>query len=302
MGAALALASRAVGSTHPNPPVGCIIIQNNKVIGRGHTQPGGRPHAEAMALQGINAQGATAYVTLEPCAHQSPRGPACTDALIEAGVGTVVIACQDPDPRTNGAGMARMQAAGITVISGVRAAEARALMPGFMASRPHIILKLAMSLDGSLALANGTSQWITGKRARIHAHIERARADMVLVGSGTLAADQPRLDVRIPGLDRHPTPALLGKGPAPDGWAHFESLEKLAQSSAHSILVEGGAGVAASLLAADMVDRLLIYRAPILMGGRGISLGLTTIPHDRWIPGRIIDLGPDRLETFTRNR
>jgi diaminohydroxyphosphoribosylaminopyrimidine deaminase/5-amino-6-(5-phosphoribosylamino)uracil reductase len=302
MGAALTLASRAVGTTWPNPPVGCIIIKDNRVIGRGHTQPTGRPHAESMALQGTNAKGATAYVTLEPCAHQSPRGPDCTTTLIKSGVARVVIACKDPDPRTNGQGIAKLQAAGIEVISGTRAAESRALMPGYIAGRPHITLKLALSLDGSLALANGTSQWITGKRARIHAHIERARADLIVVGSGTLAADHPKLDVRIPGIARQPKPALLGRGPAPQGWEHFQTIEMMQQSSAHSILVEGGAGVAASLLDADLVDRLLIYRAPILMGGKGISLGLHEIPHDRWTPGPILTLAPDRLETYTRNR
>jgi len=302
MGAALALASRAVGTTWPNPPVGCIITKENRMIARGYTQPGGRPHAEQMALNSNKVRGSTAYITLEPCAHESPRGPDCTTSLINAGVSRVVIACQDPDPRTNGQGIAKLQAAGIEVVSGIRAAEAQALMGGFMQGRPHITLKLALSLDGSLALANGTSQWITGKRARFHAHIERARADLILVGSGTLRADRPGLDVRIPGLNRHPRPALLGQGPARPGWEHFQSLEMLMQSRVHTILVEGGAGVAASLLEADLVDRLLLYRAPIVMGGRGITLKLNEILHDHWTTHRIIDLGPDRLETYTRNR
>jgi len=198
-----------------------------------------------------------------------------------------------------------LQASGIEVISGIRAEEAKALLAGFMQPRPHVTLKLALSLDGCLALADGTSRWLTGPRARAHAHLERARADIILVGQGTMAADTPRLDVRLPGLQaRTPRPALLGKGPAPHGWLHFKSLEDIAQSGAHRVLVEGGAQVAASLLAADMVDRLLVYRAPLLLGGRpGIaSLGLTDLPHGRWTHGTVIPLGPDRLETFTRNR
>lgn len=320
MGAALALASRGIGTTFPNPSVGCIITRHNIVIGRGWTQPGGRPHAEAMALGatknaeamalgGIDATDATAYVTLEPCAHQSPRGPACTESLIAAGVTTVVIAAQDPDPRTNGQGIARLRGAGIEVRTGVRAAEAQAQMAGFFSQlqrqRPHITLKLALSLDGSLALPDGTSRWITGPRARAHAHLQRARADVILIGSGTLTADAPSLTVRLPGLEsRSPAPALLGAGPAPPGWHHFATLADLARAPAHHILVEGGAQVAASLLHADLVDTLLLYRAPILLAGRpGIaSLGLTSIAHDRWHPHPILTLGPDRLETFTRIR
>jgi diaminohydroxyphosphoribosylaminopyrimidine deaminase/5-amino-6-(5-phosphoribosylamino)uracil reductase len=302
MGAALTLASRAIGTTYPNPPVGCIIVHDNKIIGRGYTQPGGRPHAEFMALQTLNATGATAYITLEPCAHQSPRGPDCTATLINSGIAEVVIATTDPDPRTSGAGIAKLQAAGIKVVSGVREAEAKALMRGFMQPRPHITLKLALSLDGALALHNGTSQWITGERARTHAHIERGRADIILIGKGTLAADKPRLNVRVAGWARSPRPALLGKGPAPQGWLHCETLDNLLKAKAHSILVEGGAGVAASLLEADLVDRLLIYRAPIMLGGRGISMELQGIEHERWTAGPIIELAPDRLETFTRNR
>lgn len=309
MGAALALANRGIGQSWPNPSVGCILVHNGIIIGRGWTQAGGRPHAEAMALSGINASGATAYVTLEPCAHQSARGPACADSLIQSGVARVVVAAQDPDPRTNGEGIARLRAANINVITGVRADEARAQMAGFFSQqqrrRPHITLKLALSLDGCLALADGTSRWITGPRARAHAHLMRARADVILVGQGTLTADAPSLTVRLPGLEaRSPTPMLLGHGPAPAGWQHARALDDLTNSSAHNILVEGGAKVSASLLAADLVDTLLVYRAPIVLGGRpGIAdLGLAIIEHNRWQPHPIIDLTPDRLERFTRIR
>ena len=319
MGAALALSQRGVGRTAPNPSVGCVIIANGRVIGRGWTQPGGRPHAEAAALAqaGEMARGATACVTLEPCAHVSPRGPSCADALVAAGVARVVIAAGDPDPRTNGEGIARLQAAGVAVTSGVRSLEAEAAMAGFFSrlrrGRPHITLKLAVSLDGSVALASGESQWITGPRARAHAHLERARADLILVGRGTLSADNPRLDVRLPGLEgRSPMMAVMSAtdpamNPERDGVRHLASPAALAAvTDADLVLAEGGAGLAASLIAADMVDRLLLYRAPILIGGRPAlsAIGLPDLAsaHGRWAPAPILDLGPDRLETYLRIR
>jgi diaminohydroxyphosphoribosylaminopyrimidine deaminase/5-amino-6-(5-phosphoribosylamino)uracil reductase len=315
MGAALALSQRGVGRTTPNPSVGCVIIADGRVIGRGWTQPGGRPHAEAMALAqaGDAARGATACVTLEPCAHVSQRGAACADALIAAGVARVVIAAGDPDPRTNGEGIARLQAAGIAVTCGVRSGEAEAVMAGFFSrlrrGRPHITLKLAVSLDGSVALASGESQWITGARARAHAHLERARADLILVGRGTLSADNPRLDVRLPGLeDRSPMMAVMSATDSGrDDVRHLLNPAALAAvTDADLVLAEGGAGLAASLIAADLVDRLLLYRAPILIGGRPAlsAIGLPDLAsaHGRWMPAPILDLGPDRLETYLRIR
>ena len=313
MGAALALAQRGVGRTSPNPSVGCVIVADGRVIGRGWTQPGGRPHAEAMALAGIDAAGATAYVTLEPCAHNSPRGPACTDALVVAGVARVVIAAGDPDPRTDGAGISRLEAAGIAVTSGMRAVEAEAVMAGFFnrlrRGRPFITLKLAVSLDGSVALASGESKWITGARARAHAHLERARADMIIVGRGTLRDDNPRLDVRLRGLeDRSPAMVVMSAaGGVPDGVRHLGNPAALAAvTDADLVLAEGGAGLAASLIASDLVDRLLLYRAPVLLGGRPAlsAIGLPDLAsaHGRWHAAPIIELGPDRLETYLRIR
>jgi diaminohydroxyphosphoribosylaminopyrimidine deaminase/5-amino-6-(5-phosphoribosylamino)uracil reductase len=315
MGAALALSQRGVGRTAPNPSVGCVIVADGRVIGRGWTQPSGRPHAEAMALAqaGDAARGATAYVTLEPCAHVSPRGAACADALVAAGVARVVVAAGDPDPRTNGEGIARLQAAGIAVTTGVRSIEAEAVMAGFFSrlrrGRPHITLKLAVSLDGSVALASGESQWITGPRARAHAHLERARADLILVGRGTLSADNPRLDVRLPGLeDRSPMMAVMSATDSGrDDVRHLLNPAALAAvTDADLVLAEGGAGLAASLIAADLVDRLLLYRAPILIGGRPAlsAIGLPDLAsaHGRWAPAPILDLGPDRLETYLRIR
>jgi diaminohydroxyphosphoribosylaminopyrimidine deaminase / 5-amino-6-(5-phosphoribosylamino)uracil reductase len=315
MGAALALSQRGVGRTAPNPSVGCLIVGGGCVVGRGWTQPGGRPHAEAMALAaaGDAARGATAYVTLEPCAHVSPRGPACADALVAAGVRRVVVAAPDPDPRTNGAGIAGLEAAGIVVTSGVRRAEAEVVMAGFFSrlrrGRPYITLKLAVSLDGSVAMTSGESRWITGPRARAHGHLERARADLILVGRGTLTADEPRLDVRLPGLeDRSPAMAVMSATDSGrPGVRHLANPAALAAvADADLVLAEGGAGLAASLIAADLVDRLLLYRAPILIGGRP-ALGAIGLPdlasaHGRWAPASVIDLGPDRLETYHRIR
>ncbi len=314
MGAALALASRGIGQATPNPSVGCVIVNQGRVVGRGWTQAGGRPHAEAMALAqaGAQAAGATAYVTLEPCAHVSPRGLACADSLIGAGVARVVIAAHDPDPRTNGAGAARLQAAGIAVTSGVRAAEAEAGLAGFLTrlqhGRPHITLKLAVSLDGAIAMADGRSLWITGERARAAAHLERARADLIVVGRGTWDADHPRLNVRLPGLAaRAPRIGVVGRSDGlPDHVQHFSSLAALIADPALCVLVEGGMGLATSLLAADLVDRLLLHRAPVLVGGGRTlgDIGLTDLAaaHGRWTAGASVSLGIDRIEAYTRNR
>jgi diaminohydroxyphosphoribosylaminopyrimidine deaminase/5-amino-6-(5-phosphoribosylamino)uracil reductase len=315
MGAALTLATRGVGRTAPNPPVGCVIVRDGRIVGRGWTQPGGRPHAEAMALEqaGEAARGATAFVTLEPCAHVSPRGPACADLLIAAGIARAIIAVGDPDPRTNGAGIARLEAAGIAVTTGPGGAEAERIMAGFLmrqrAGRPHVTLKLALSLDGTIALADGSSRWITGEEARAHAHLERARCDLILVGRGTLEADDPKLDVRLPGLeDRAPQRAVLTSGTAPDGWITLPSPAAVAGlAKVDHVLVEGGASAAAAFLAADLVDRLLLYRAPILIGaGRnaigGLGLGDLADAHGRWRAVDTRQLGSDRLDVYDRVR
>lgn len=314
MGAALALASRGIGPASPNPSVGCVIVRDGRVLGRGHTQAGGRPHAEAMALAqaGAAARGATAYVTLEPCAHASARGPACADSLVAAGVARVVVAAPDPDPRTNGAGIARLAAAGIAITRDVRRAEAEAGLAGFLMrqvqGRPHITLKLALSLDGAIATLDGISQWITGGRARALAHLLRARSDLIVVGRGTWDADAPRLDVRLPGLEtRRPRIGVVGRGHGlPAHVGHFCSPAALAADPAMHVLVEGGMGLAASLIAADLVDRLVLMRAPILIGaGRTLpDIGLIDLggAHGRWQAEPVIALGADRIERFTRIR
>lgn len=314
MGAALALAGRGVGLATPNPSVGCVIVAGGRVIGRGHTQAGGRPHAEAMALAqaGPDARCATAYVTLEPCAHQSPRGPSCADSLIAAGLARVVVGAPDPDPRTNGAGIARLAAAGIAVTAGVRAAEAETGLAGFLTrlrlGRPHITLKLATSLDGAIAMADGRSQWLTGPRARAAAHLERARADLIIVGRGTWEADAPRLDVRLPGLEgRSPRIGVMGRvADLPAHVRHLPDLDALCADPALAVLAEGGMGLAASLLAADLVDRLLLHRAPLIVGGGrtlgDIGLGELGDAHGRWTAQPAMMLGADRIEAYTRTR
>jgi len=314
MGAALTLSARTRGSTAPNPNVGCVIVADGRVVGRGWTHPGGRPHAEAAALAqaGTAAGGATAYVTLEPCAHMSARGPACSDLLVRSGVARVVIGLRDPDPRTDGQGIARLQAAGIEVTAGVRADDAARAMAGFLtrraSGRPFVTLKLALSLDGAVSRADGQSQWITGPQARAHGHLERSRHEAILVGRGTAEIDRPRLDVRLPGLaGRSPQRVVLSADcEAMDGFTMLPGVEALCDLPGDHVLVEGGAATAAAFLRADVVDRLLLYRAPILIGhGRTLpDIGLTDLAqaHGRW---RLYDarmLGSDRLEVYERVR
>ncbi|MEP7005209.1 MAG: bifunctional diaminohydroxyphosphoribosylaminopyrimidine deaminase/5-amino-6-(5-phosphoribosylamino)uracil reductase RibD [Sphingomonas bacterium] len=365
MGAALALAERGRGLSAPNPNVGCVIVNQGRVVGRGWTQPGGRPHAEAMALAeaGEKSRGATVHTTLEPCAHTSPRGPACDGLLVAAGVARVVIALVDPDPRTDGYGIARLRAGGIDVVTGIRSAEARRAMMGFLTrlglGRPHVTLKLAMALDGAVAMADGTSRWITGPEARAHAHLERARHEAILVGRGTVEADDPVLDVRLAGLEgRSPRRLMLSRGSPPPchpresggpspgvstgdngremgqhrvehaphvqglsggrsdpvlfrggdiGWrvvSHPADIPAL--DGVDHLLVEGGVQTAASFLADDLVDRLLLYRAPILIGGGRTlpDIGLADLAeaHGRWTFLDARQLGSDRLEVYERVR
>ncbi|MCP1469975.1 diaminohydroxyphosphoribosylaminopyrimidine deaminase/5-amino-6-(5-phosphoribosylamino)uracil reductase [Sphingobium sp. OAS761] len=315
MAAAIALSGRGRGLSTPNPNVGCLIVRDGRVVGRGWTQKGGRPHAEAQALdQAIDqARGATAYVTLEPCFHLSPRGPRCADLLARSGVARVVVALRDPDPRTDGQGAAWLRERGIRVDMGLMAGEAARAMAGFVLrqtlGRPHVTLKLGLSLDGRIALADGSSRWITGPDARAHAHVERARHDAILVGGGTLRADAPRLDVRLPGLeDRAPRRLVLTGGVAPDGWERIGRPRDIAAlDRVDHLLIEGGAGVAAAFLRADLVDRLLLYRAPIIVGaglaGIGdIGLGALADAHGRWRMTDARQLGIDRLEVYERAR
>jgi diaminohydroxyphosphoribosylaminopyrimidine deaminase / 5-amino-6-(5-phosphoribosylamino)uracil reductase len=312
MAVALGMGERGVGQTGTNPSVGCIIVNNGRVAGRGWTQVSGRPHAEAMALDqaGKAARCSTVYVTLEPCAHQSQRGPACTELLIAARPARVVIAAIDPDPRTSGKGIARLKAAGIDIMIGVMETAAKASMAGFFSriecARPYITLKLATSLDGAIAMADGSSHWITGEAARAHAHLERARCDIILVGAGTVRTDKPRLDVRLPGLEeRIPRRVMLGRRDAPDGWDVIADPNNIATLDGNTVLVEGGAATASAFLKAGLVDRLLLYRAPILIGGGKACLGdigLASLDdaHEQWQHRDTRQLGKDILDVYVK--
>jgi len=295
MAKAVALGEEARGSSAPNPNVGCVIVSSaGKLVGKGATAGGGRPHAESIALDqaGKRARAGNVYVTLEPCAHDSARGP---------------------DPRTSGKGVRRLRRAGIEVALGVGREEARDSLSGWLTrlqlGRPRITLKLALSIDGKIALPSGESKWITGEDARRHVHLQRAHSDMILVGRGTYLADQPRLDVRLPGLEpRSPRRALLTRGEPVDGWEILHSPKDVARlHDVNDLLVEGGSATATTFLAEDLVDRILIYRAPIIVGEGKSSFGYVGLEgiadaHGRW---RFVDacsLGVDRLEVYDRVR
>ncbi|MBP6441860.1 MAG: bifunctional diaminohydroxyphosphoribosylaminopyrimidine deaminase/5-amino-6-(5-phosphoribosylamino)uracil reductase RibD [Sphingorhabdus sp.] len=312
MAAALSLAERGVGRTGQNPSVGCIIVKDERVIGRGWTQPGGRPHAEAMALAqaGEAARGSNIYVTLEPCAHISQRGPACAQLLAEAEPARVVIALQDPDPRTAGSGIMLLKTAGIAVTTDVMVSEARKSLAGFISrmnrGRPFVTLKIASSLDGQIAMADGSGRWITGDVARAHSHVERARTDAILVGAGTVRTDAPQLNVRIAGMEAYqPRKIMLGSADAPKGWEVIRTPQDIANLDCNTLLVEGGAATSAAFLRDGLVDRLMLYRAPILLGAGKACLndiGLTQLQdaHGRWQLSDARSLGRDRLEVYEK--
>jgi len=214
---ALRLARRGLGRTAPNPAVGCVLVRDDIIVGRGWTAPGGRPHAEtaALAQAGGRASGATAYVTLEPCSHHG-QTPPCADALVAAGVARVVIAMTDPDHRVDGRGLERLRDAGIQVETGVLEDAARDVNAGFIlhrtTDRPLVTLKVASSMDGRIATASGESRWITGPAARASGHLLRATHDAILIGAGTGVADDPELTCRLPGMeDRSPVRVVLDR-------------------------------------------------------------------------------------------
>ncbi|RNF32984.1 bifunctional diaminohydroxyphosphoribosylaminopyrimidine deaminase/5-amino-6-(5-phosphoribosylamino)uracil reductase RibD [Paracoccus methylarcula] len=288
MAHALRLARRGLGNVWPNPAVGCVLIREGRVVGRGWTQPGGRPHAERVALAqaGSLARGATAYVTLEPCAHHGRSSP-CAEALVKAGISRVVTAHTDPDPRVAGRGHAILRAAGIEVTEGVRETEARQMQAGFLMrveqGRPFLTLKLATSFDGRIATASGESQWITGPAARMHSHGLRLIHDAIMVGGGTARADRPSLNVRGMGTPRQPVRIVVSKGPIPDlppegpdfgplwrmGGPVETVMKELADAGITRVFCEGGGELAASLLRAGLVDQLVGYTAGLVLGGDG---------------------------------
>ena len=284
---AMALAATVRTDTAPNPWVGSVVVPasaSNDVVAffEGATAPPGGPHAEATALAraGEAARGATLYVTLEPCAHQG-RTPPCTNAIIEAGVARVVIGIEDPDPRVAGRGVAALRAAGIEVTEGVAEEEVAEQLAPYLKHRstgqPWVVLKMAASLDGRTAAPDGTSRWITGEAARRDAHRLRAHSDAVLVGAGTVRADDPELTVRLADVPRDTQPLRVVLGKAPEGAKVLPALElegelsavldELGNRGVLQLLVEGGATVAHDFHAAGLVDRYVIYLAPVLFGG-----------------------------------
>jgi diaminohydroxyphosphoribosylaminopyrimidine deaminase/5-amino-6-(5-phosphoribosylamino)uracil reductase len=318
MGQALELAGRGLYTTTPNPRVGCVIVRDGAVVATGWHEKAGMPHAEALALKaaGARSRGATLYASLEPCSHHG-RTPPCVDAIVAAGVKRVVAAVQDPNPKVAGAGLAKLHAAGIAVEQGLREDEARELNIGFFArmirGRPWVRMKIAASLDGRTALANGTSQWITGEGARADGHRWRARACAVLTGFGTVRDDDPQLNVRGVDTPRQPlkivvdskfetspSARLLQDGktlvagavneerkiaalkaagaeaiiiPNDGGKVElFKLMEELARRELNEIHVEAGTKLNGSLLQAGVVDELLVYLAPSIVGdsGRGM--------------------------------
>jgi len=319
MAHALALARRALGRTHPNPAVGAVFVRGGRVVGEGLTAPVGGAHAEVRALRqaGARARGADLYVTLEPCAHFG-RTPPCVDALLPLGLRRVVVALVDPNPRVRGRSVRRLRAAGVRVDVGIGAAEAAALLAGYRSvvqrGRPVVTLKLAATLDGRIAARTGDARWITGAAARRRAHELRDVHDAVLVGAGTVRADDPRLTCRLPRgrnpvrvvlcgpalslpprarvLDTRsaPTWIVTARGarpavaarlrrrgvelielPARRGRIPFDAaLAALTARGITSVLVEGGAAVAAAALEAGMVDRMAWFVAPSVLGGDAI--------------------------------
>lgn len=319
MAAAARLAMRARPLCRPNPGVAALLVTpSDRIAARGWTRAGGRPHAEAVALAGFaggGARGMTLYVTLEPCAHASKRGPACCDVVADARPARVVIGQRDPDPRTAGEGIARLEREGIEVAVLDDPGSAASLSDYLTLrseGRPRVTLKLALSLDGCIALADGTSRWITGEAARGHVHAMRARHDAILVGGETWRADRPRLDVRLPGLEqRSPRRLVLTRGVQPDGASVINEPGAIADlDSVLSLYVEGGAGAAAAFLEADLVDELHLYRAPVLIGDGQRALGPLGLEgtedlanaHGRWRRGPSCQLGSDVFTAYQRTR
>ncbi|UCE90456.1 MAG: bifunctional diaminohydroxyphosphoribosylaminopyrimidine deaminase/5-amino-6-(5-phosphoribosylamino)uracil reductase RibD [Pseudomonadota bacterium] len=340
MARALQLAARGLYTTDPNPRVGCVLVKDGKIIGEGWHERAGEGHAEIRALENAGAaQGATVYVTLEPCCHQG-RTPPCTDALIAAGVAQVVAAMEDPNPRVAGEGLAQLAAAGIKVSSGLMAAEVGALNPGFVkrmrTGRPFVRSKLAMSLDGRTAMASGESKWITCAEARADVHRLRARSSALMTGVGTVLADDPSLTARLDGVERQPlrvvvdthlsmpeTARMLSQPgrtlvlttqDEPDEMQRLQEagaevipmprhgnsvdlqavLDHLGSMDVNEVMLEMGATLGGAMLQAGLIDEMVFYVAPVLMGFE--ARGLFRLPGLETMDQRIhLDIVDQRM-------
>jgi diaminohydroxyphosphoribosylaminopyrimidine deaminase/5-amino-6-(5-phosphoribosylamino)uracil reductase len=332
MARAIQLAARGMNTTDPNPRVGCVIVKDKRVIGEGWHVRAGEAHAEVHALQqaGAEAKGATVYVSLEPCCHHG-RTPPCSDALIAAQVERVVVAMQDPNPQVAGNGMRQLQEAGLQVELGLLEAQAKALNPGFIQRmqmrRPFVRNKLAMSLDGRTAMADGESKWITGEAARQDVQRLRARSSAIMTGVGTVLADDPALTVRLPDTERQPLRVIIDTNLSTPLTARVlnepgqtlimtanadldmheslreagaevlqvgnegqaidlrMALEKLAERKINEVLLETGATLSGAMLEAQLIDEMVIYMAPLLMGD--VARGLYHLPHLQRMADRI---------------
>ena len=356
---ALRLADRNTGNVCPNPSVGCLIVNNDRIVGRGWTQEGGRPHAEVMALEqaGEKSIGASVYTTLEPCSHFG-KTPPCSDALISARIKRLIGAMKDPDPRVDGMGFVKLRDAGIEVVEGILEREAEALNRGFIKrikeKLPFITLKMAMSIDSRIATKTYDSQWITGEEARHSSHFLRSKHDAILTGIGTVLYDNRILNTRISGLEnRSPTRIIMDAklrlpvdsqivSTATDyktiicttGAAekskkkHIESfglqvltltsnksgrvslietLKVLAAKGINNVLVEGGGILSTEFLRSDLIDELLVYRAPIVLGGDGRAavegLGVSDLSGAAAFERTgIASIGTDLMETYKRRK
>ncbi len=355
MASALALGRRGLGRCWPNPAVGCILVREGRIVGRGWTQPGGRPHAETVALAqaGAQARGATAYVSLEPCAHHG-QTPPCAEALVTAGVTRVVAPLEDSDARVAGQGFEILRQAGIEVTTGIMADDAARDHAGFFLrteqGRPFVTLKLASSFDGRIATATGQSQWITGPGARRAVHAMRARHDAVMVGAGTARADDPALTVRGMGITGQPVRVIVSRrldlplmgqlartaGEVPvwlccghdadpkrkNAWTGLgarllecgvhgvqldpaDVLQHLGAAGLTRVFCEGGSALAASLLAADLVDELVGFSAGLVIGAEGMpsvgAMGLSRLDEaPRFRLGETRAIGADILHRWVR--
>ncbi|MBK1623586.1 bifunctional diaminohydroxyphosphoribosylaminopyrimidine deaminase/5-amino-6-(5-phosphoribosylamino)uracil reductase RibD [Afifella marina] len=352
LASAIRLGRLSLGEAAPNPAVGAIVVKDGAVVGRGRTAIGGRPHAETAALleAGDKARGGTLYVSLEPCAHHG-RTPPCADAIVAAGIGRVVMPIRDPDPRVDGKGVAKLRAAGVEVREGLLAEPARDAHQGYLTrttkGRPYVLLKLALSADEGIGLTGHGQIAITGPLARRHVQVLRSRVDAILVGAGTLRADDPLLTCRLPGLlARSPIRSVLSRSgvlpehakmfvAGPDTWVlspkspslvmqelidardgalrwlqlraesdvPAEALAQLGACGVNTLLLEGGAQTASAFLKAGLVDELLLFRSPILLGEERIAAFPDSSVSDMITPFRAVEqrhFGPDDFTRYKR--
>ncbi len=321
MNIALNLAQRGLGNVAPNPAVGCVIVKDNRIVGRGWTAPSGRPHAEPQALDraGELAKGATAYVTLEPCSHHG-KTPPCAEALIKAGIAHVVIAMTDPNPKVCGQGIAMLKEAGIKVTENIGTKEAKEINQGFFKvieeGRPLVTLKIALTKDGKMRTPKGQSPWISGKIAQNYSHVLRKEYDAIMVGYGTVMADNPTLTCRLNGLENQsPTRIIMAGNHTLDSQLNClnnatktlvytgtmeEMLDDLPKHNITRLLVEGGEKIATYLLKHTLADRLITIESTHITGHSDDLDLLNIIKSSQYTQTHQHMLGKDKLTAYHR--